>query len=92
MFDEITIVEAEAVAGRRLDRRRKYALLDGELCELARYSVNCSGCSCACSDGYPCCHGGCGCRECGGSGKRRMREWFPVRYAEISRAIAKGAA
>lgn len=92
MFDEITHVEAEAVAGRRLDRRRKYALLDGEVCERSSYTSPCSGCSCNCSDGYPCGHEPAGCFECGYTGKRRWRDWVPVEAAEYARAIAKGAA
>lgn len=58
----LTIEEAEKLAGRRLDRRRKYATTeDGKPCEwydgallfeLARWTDSCSGCF-ESEDGHP---------------------------------------
>ena len=78
---ELTIPEAEALAGERLDRRRKYATTDdgqpwsvsGKLVfALARWTQACSGCNCDCGDGYPCSHGASGCEECGYTGRSRI--------------------
>lgn len=33
------------LAGHRLDRRRSYAVIDGEVCALVSWSGRCSGCS-----------------------------------------------
>lgn len=88
-IEPVPIEQAEAHAGKRLDRRRRYAW-DGEiLYERARYSTNCSGCSCDCGDGYPCSHGASGCRECGFTGRRRHEEWFPYGIAESTRTVER---
>jgi hypothetical protein len=84
----ITTKEAEQIAGRKLDGRRKYATTDdgkpdemtgATLFEIGRWTRSCSGCSC---DGeYPCdcCQErGAGCHECGYTGKRREEMWVPV--------------
>ncbi len=81
---EITIAEAEALAGSRLDRRRKYAAnSDGSADELSGAKIYilhtetglCSGCACDCHPG--CGHGASGCQECGYTGKRRFQMWVP---------------
>ena len=79
---ELTIAEAEKIAGRRLDRRRKYAVDDDvdadpefPLFSLARWAQGCSGCSCDCHPG--CSHGASGCHECGYTGRRRIVMWLP---------------
>lgn len=61
-----TYKDAEEIAKRRLDRRRNYAICDGEVRELARWTQECSGCE------------GCGCRECGYKGRVRHGHWVPL--------------
>lgn len=61
----------DAVKTLKLDRRRKWFEWSGELVYNHAYTAPCSGCSCDCSDGYPCSHGNSGCHECGYTGKRR---------------------
>ena len=57
---------AERIAGRRLDRRRNYAVIDGRVCESISWTQQCSGCN------------GAGCSECGHCGKRRLSQWAPI--------------
>jgi len=91
---EVSIQHAEKFAGRRLDRRRKYAIgpsdlfgdVDGKetLCELVRWTRACSGCS---PDGEFS-HGaskGSGCEDCGYTGKRREAMWIPVELIAAGR-------
>lgn len=61
-----TYAHAEALAGRRLDRRRNYAVIDGDVCESVEWSQQCSGCY------------GSGCDECGYKGRRRCGQWAPL--------------
>ena len=70
-----TIEQAEKVAGQRLDRRRNYRIIDGEVCDLARWTQACSGCY----EGLDSMKelGG-GCDECGYTGKRRQGFWAPI--------------
>ncbi|WP_454917325.1 hypothetical protein [Xanthobacter sediminis] len=71
----------DELAGRWLDRRRVYAVIDGEVCDLVTWSAPCSGC----------CEGlwlsdaarGAGCRECGFTGRRRRAQFVPARLCEI---------
>jgi len=35
--------QAEALAARKVDRRRRYAVIDGQLCERAEWTTSCSG-------------------------------------------------
>ncbi|MDQ0505964.1 hypothetical protein [Xanthobacter agilis] len=65
----------DEIAGRRLDRRRVYAVIDGDVCELVMWSARCSGCSS--DDPYEA--RGAGCRECGWTGRRRNAQFIPVR-------------
>lgn len=70
-----TYEQAEAVAGRRLDRRRNYAIIDGRVAESASWSQACSGCY----EGYDSYHAaGSGCDECGYTGRRRQAHWVPL--------------
>lgn len=70
-----TYEHADKIAGRRLDRRRSYAIIDGEVCELAEWSRACTGCY----EGYNSEHAtGSGCEECGYTGRRRDGSWVPV--------------
>jgi hypothetical protein len=64
--------DADARAGRRLDRRRSWAFVGGKLCSLIRWSTACSGC---CED-VQADRGG-GCSECGYHGRARGAMWFP---------------
>jgi hypothetical protein len=76
-FDDLpmTWADADAKAGRRLDRRRAWAFVGGKLCSLVRYTHVCSGC---CSgDGYGSSRGG-GCHECGYHGVVRAGSWVPA--------------
>lgn len=63
---------AESIAGKRLDRRRNYAIINGALCESAEWTDRCSGCSGEYHESV-----GYGCHECGYTGKRRMAMWVP---------------
>lgn len=58
--------EAERIAGRRLDRRKSYAIINGEVCESCTFTAECSGCD------------GGGCFECGYKGKRVQSHWIPL--------------
>lgn len=82
-FERITWERAEAIAGRRLDRRRVYGWNGAELAELGRWSEICSGCAI-----YGCVDTGCGCRECGYTGRRRYAFWVPVGVAQDARKEA----
>ena len=74
-----TFEDATVLAGARLDRRRNYIIIDGNVCELSEWTEPCSGCSC-CNE-YPCdcCQErGSGCHECGYTGKVRRSHWAPL--------------
>jgi hypothetical protein len=84
----IDIEQAEKLADRRLDRRRKYATTDDGrpdettgaiLFSIGTWTQRCSGCSCeAESPCSRCLDRGHGCQECGYTGKRRVEMWVPV--------------
>ena len=42
--DILNIAEAEKLAGRRLDRRRKYFFIDGHVCTYGSWTESCTGC------------------------------------------------
>lgn len=72
-----TIERLEEIVGHRLDRRRNYAIVDGEVCELASWSEACSGCA----EAQEFTSGpskGNGCHECGYTGRSRRMMWLPV--------------
>ncbi|WP_285020283.1 hypothetical protein [Novosphingobium sp. fls2-241-R2A-195] len=69
--------EADTRAGRRLDRRRNWAFLEGKLCVTVSWTQPCSGCS----EGYG--RRGFGCDECGYHGKVRNACWVPASILEI---------
>ncbi len=83
---KLTIQQAEEMAGKRLDRRRKYYLSDYGVCYFALATTTCTGCFEAGEYGgmahlYPwdsknLCRIGSGCEECGYTGKRRG--YYPV--------------
>lgn len=68
---ESTLSRAEAIAGRRLDRRRNYAIIEGEVREYASWSRTCTGCE------------GGGCRECGYCGRVREAMWVELGSCDI---------
>jgi len=70
-----TYGQAEKIAGRRLDRRRNYAIIDGEVAEAISWSQACTGCY----EGYDSYNAtGNGCDECGYTGRRRQAHWVPL--------------
>ena len=70
--------EARAEAKRRgLDMRRVYEFLDGVLNEVVIFTCKCTGCWCQRHD-MTCSCPNSGCRECGYTGKRRLREPVPA--------------
>jgi hypothetical protein len=69
----LTWEEADARAGRRLDRRKAWAFVKGQLCEAISWTQACSGCSY--DNGFDA-RGG-GCEECGYHGVRRESMWLP---------------
>lgn len=91
----ISIADAEMHAGKHLDRRRKYFLWDfghghgPEVCFEAHHTTECSGCFeggdyMGLAHNYPYddkaqCYVGCGCEECGYTGKRAVRYPVPIR-------------
>ena len=73
---DVPAIDAEAVAGHRLDRRCNYAVIDGEVCRLATWTQACSGCVYGNDDR------GSGCPECGHTGKHRVRMYLPLKAFE----------
>jgi hypothetical protein len=85
----LSIAEAEKLAGRRLDRRRKYYLVDETvIVSAASYTTTCSGCFEGGDymgnahnytwDSKSQCHIGAGCDECGYTGKRVETVLVPI--------------
>lgn len=73
-IDRITThAEMEALAGRRLDKRKSYAWIRGGLHTLIAWSGPCSGCS----EETPA-NRGSGCRECAYTGRARTSMWSAV--------------
>lgn len=70
-----TYDQAEQIAGRRLDRRKNYAIIDGQVFESCSWSQACSGCY----EGYNSFYAtGVGCDECGYTGRRKLGQWVPL--------------
>ena len=65
-----TIERVETVAGKRLDRRRSYAVIGCEVHRAEHWTQECSGCY------------GNGCGECGYTGKCRVMMWQPIAWHE----------
>lgn len=78
-----TYEQAERIAGRKLDRRRNYAIIEGEVCESASWTDDCSGCTDIGDYGTK--YGPTGCTECGYTGKRRNSQWIPIALTETFR-------
>ncbi|MBS9476221.1 hypothetical protein [Ancylobacter radicis] len=79
--------QADALAGRRVDRRRSYAIIDGSLTELVHWSQPCTGCFEApeytsydmeTTKGH-------GCRECGFTGRVRCGAFIECEIIEAGR-------
>lgn len=68
----VTWERAEAVAGRRLDRRKNYMIIRGQVCSSVSWTAACSGCNNEIGGGR-----GFGCHECGYHGLRRQSYWMP---------------
>ena len=66
-----TFAELERLVGRKLDRRKSYAIIQGEPCELVTWTDDCSGCN------------GGKCDECGHTGKRVNRQFVPIHDSDI---------
>lgn len=71
-----TFEKAEKIAGKRLDKRGSYCILDGEVLRLTKWTSACSGCTP--DDPYSNVNIGCGCYECGGTGKRIISDFLPI--------------
>jgi hypothetical protein len=67
---------ADAIAKRRLDRRKNYAVIKGQVCSAINWTQPCSGCRLGHED-----RGG-GCEECGYHGVVRLSQWMPDDGAE----------
>lgn len=68
VYDEhpSSFAEAEKLAGHRLDRRRNYCLINGQVTTAYSWPQECSGCE------------GHGCRERGYNGTVRVHMWLPI--------------
>ena len=64
--------DADKRAGRRLDRRKAWAFVDGDLCEAVSWTQACSGCV------YGFEPRGGGCSECAQHGVVRRSMWVPA--------------
>jgi hypothetical protein len=87
-YDErpMTWEAADKLAGKKLDRRKNYCVIDGRVCELAEWVESCSGCH-ETNEGYELpgtkfdANGialGSGCHECGYQGKVKTAMWMPI--------------
>ncbi|EHL99578.1 hypothetical protein HMPREF9946_03089 [Acetobacteraceae bacterium AT-5844] len=72
---------ADELAGQRVDRRRCYAIIDGELCGLVRWSDACTGCTEVPEMTIGPDRGG-GCSECGYQGRVRRAQWVPFSFSD----------
>lgn len=73
-----TFDRAEAICGHRLDRRKRYAIIDGDVCTIVQWSDTCSGCYERDHD-YPDHNArGMGCPECCYRGRVRRSQWVPM--------------
>lgn len=68
---------ADKIAGHRLDRRMNYAVIDGKLHTLCKWSQPCTGCYESDPYKYEDKARGLGCSECGHSGRVRNAQWVP---------------
>jgi hypothetical protein len=77
VYDErpLSWERADEIAGRRLDRRKNYVVIEGQVCSSIRWTATCSGCD------------GGGCEECGYHGKVRNGCWMPDDGSEPRRAV-----
>lgn len=62
-------IDVDSIAGRRLDRRKSYAVIEGKICSLVSWTGRCSGCTNGLEDR------GIGCEECGHHGVVRNSQW-----------------
>jgi len=73
-----TYEQAESITGYKLDRRKSYAIIEEEVCELISWSQCCSGCSYGGEEAGSILPRGAGCDECGYTGRRRLSQWIPI--------------
>jgi hypothetical protein len=72
---EVPFDEADKIAGVRLERCKDYAVIDGVVCEAAEFVQACP----ACYEGDDLIdETGCGCHECGHTGRMTMSLWIPL--------------
>lgn len=71
-----TFANADKLAGKRLDRRRNYCIIDSEVCVALTWTQACSGCT----EGFGL--RGMGCHECGYHGMSRSGTWLPLQVFE----------
>ena len=84
---QVAVAEAERVAGRRIDRRRAYSVIDGKVCIRVTFSTDCSGCV---TDDF---WDGrlLGCHECGFTCRRRVEQWVPLHDSRDTGTAGGGA-
>lgn len=70
-----TYEAAEALAGKRLDRRKNYAIVGGMVCESSSWTQECTGCDAG------------GCEECGYQGRTRQGMWIPINPEDWQRMV-----
>jgi hypothetical protein len=75
----VTYEQLERRFKRKLDRRRRYAVVHGELCEAGSWTEGCTGCN-----GFSGLYGS-GCHECGYHGRVRVSMWLPVSVCDAMR-------
>jgi hypothetical protein len=80
MINALTWQEAEEKFKVRLDHQRAYATDGRQLFELSKWTDICSGCSV-----YGCTNTGCGCEECGYTGRRVYSIWSEWKICEAVR-------
>ncbi len=73
----VSLEKAESLYGSKLDRRRNYCIINGEVCITVSWSSACSGCSVGMENVI--CERGGGCYECGYTGRRCHSVWMPYR-------------
>lgn len=78
--------EADLLAGHRVDRRKAYAIIDDNLCELVRWTQACTGCT-EVPEMTTTPARGLGCRECGYAGRVRHSYFYPCDTAVFRRLL-----
>lgn len=74
--------EAERISGKKLDRRKNYAIIKGRVFESGSWSRACSGCYEGFYSNAPN-ERGSGCYECGYTGRSIESMWLPIKLTEM---------